>query len=424
MNILLTTVGSAGDIHPFVAIGRELLSRGHAVSMLANPYFASTITHSGIGFVPLGDEVNFQEMMRIPNAVHPRKGGITVLRELVFPNIKLFYERATEVMREIRPDVVVGHHIAVGTSWACERLGVPLATCVLAPAMWFNPLDKSVYAQGMPENPHRWFTQLSLWLARLQMRSQYDRPVNAIRRDLGLPPQKNRVFDDTTDVGLSLGMWSRHFRGPLPGDPASGVICGFPWHDHSPKLDLDGDLALRYLDECEQAGDPPIVFSLGTAVVHVAGGFYHAAAEACRKLGRRGLLLTNRPEYAPKPSELPPGVRAFAYAPFSKVMPRAACTVHHGGVGTTAQGLRSGKPTVIVPHAYDQFDHAARTKRLGVSGTVWATKANAASLQRVLGQVLGDSQIAVRAREMGRQVAAEDGAIVAADAVEKYVSKR
>src|SRR5438128_424345 len=120
MNVLLTTIGSAGDIHPFVALGRELCSRGHTVSMLANPYFASTITHAGIRFFPLGDEVDFPQMMRIPNAVHPRKGGITVLRELVFPNITLLYERATEVIREVKPDVVVGHHISVGISWACQ----------------------------------------------------------------------------------------------------------------------------------------------------------------------------------------------------------------------------------------------------------------------------------------------------------------
>lgn len=391
--------------------------------MLANPYFASTITHAGIRFYPLGDEVDFREMMQIPNAAHPRKGGITVLRELVFPNVKLMYERAADVIGEIKPDVVVAHHISVGVPWACERLGVPMATCVLAPAMWFNPLDKSVYAQGMPENPPAWVMRLGLWFAHVQMRRQYDKPINKIRHDLGLPPCKDMVFRDATHSELTLGMWSKHFRGPIQDDPAAGVICGFPWHDHSPKLDHDGDLALRFLDECEQANDPPIVFSLGTAVVHVAGGFYHAAAEACRKLGRRGLLLTNRPEYAPKPSELPPGVRAFSYAPFSKVMPRARCTVHHGGVGTTAQGLRSGKPTVIVPHAYDQFDHAARTKRLGVSGTVWATRATAAALEKTLRGVLDNPQTFARASELGKRIAAEDGAIVAAEAIEKFVHK-
>lgn len=392
--------------------------------MLANPYFASTVTQAGLGYRPLGDEVDFREMMRIPNAAHPRKGGITVLRELVFPNVKLMYDRATEVIRECAPDVVVAHHISVGVPWACERLGVPMATCVLAPAMWFNPLDKSVYAQGMPENPPKWVMRLGLWFAHLQMRRAYDRPINAIRRDLGLPPRRDMVFRDATHPELSLGMWSSHFRGPLPGDPPPGVICGFPWHDHSPRLDQDGDQALRYLDECEAANDPPIVFSLGTAVVHVAGDFYHAAARACRAMGRRGLLLTNRPEYAPRPSELPPGVRAFAYAPFSKVMPRAACSVHHGGIGTTAQGLRSGRPTVIVPHAYDQFDHAARTRRLGVSGTVWATRATAAALERSLRAVLENPETARRAAELGRRVAAEDGAAVAAGAIEAFGATR
>lgn len=420
MNFLLTTLGSAGDIHPFVAIGRELASRGHSVTLLVNPYFEQTILDAGLGFLPLGDEVDFKEMMAVPNAAHPHKGGITVLRELLLPHARDIVSHIERAIAQTRPDVVVAHHISIGAPWVCERLGVPLATCVLAPALWFNAFDKCVYAPGVPENPPRWLMQGGLWFARFKMRWQYDRPVNRIRRELGYPPKRDMLFADATEGGLVLGMWSPHFRDALPRDPVSGIICGFPWHDDSPRLGTDASDVFQFLDECERANDPPLLFSLGTAIVHVAGDFYMNAARACRALDRRGILLTNRPEYAPKPSDLPAGVRAFNYAPFSKVMPRCAAVIHHGGIGTTAQGLRSGRPTLIVPHAYDQFDNAARAKRLGVSRTLWATRATADSLTSELRALLNDTGARSRAHDLGALIRAENGAHRAADALTAY----
>ena len=177
----------------------------------------------------------------------------------------------------------------------------------------------------------------------------------------------------------------------MPGDPAHGVICGFPWHDRS----AGQETPVAPLNEFLDAGPPPIVFSLGTAAVHTAGRFYSDAAEACGMLGRRGLLLVGRPEYAPP--RLPDGVRPFTYAPFSQVLPRAAAVVHHGGIGTTAQALRSGHPTVVCPLSHDQFDNAARVSRLGVSATVKHSAVSARRLALELSKVLDDPATARRA---------------------------
>ncbi len=423
MKILLTTLGSAGDIHPFVAIGRELAARGHAVTCLVNPHFEPTIRAAALGFLPLGDEFDFKQKMNVPNAAHHRKGSMTVLRELLIADAPTIISYTQEALAHMKPDLVVAHHISIGVPWLCERAGIPLATCVLAPAMWFNDRDKSVFVQGAPENPPRWMMKTGMWLARRQMRWQYDRPVNAIRREYGFSPARDMLFADATQSQLVLGMWSPHFRGPIQGDPPAGLICGFPWHDDSPRLATDALDVLRFLDECDAANDPPLLYSLGTAIVHVAGDFYRHAAHACRTLGRRGILLTNRPEYAPKPSELPPGVRAFNYAPFSQVMPRCAASIHHGGIGTTAQGLRSGRPTLIVPHAYDQFDNAARAKRLGVSQTLWATRVTPERLTTRLRQVLDDTNARSLASRMGPLIQSEDGASRAADAILSFPAR-
>jgi UDP:flavonoid glycosyltransferase YjiC (YdhE family) len=167
-------------------------------------------------------------------------------------------------------------------------------------------------------------------------------------------------------------------------------------------------------------GVPPILFTLGTAAVHVAGDFFHHAAEACRILNRRGLLLIG-PERQPPPN-MPHGTQAFPYIPFSSVMPRCALNVHHGGIGSTAQALRAGKPTLVIPHAHDQFDNAARLQRLGLSETLPRARVNARRLAHAIAALLENHDAAARAQRVADAVALEHGALRAAQEVERFIS--
>lgn len=423
MRVLIATVGSSGDINPFIAVGRALAARGHEVRMLVNPYFESAVVQAGLGMEPLGEEIDFRILAQLPNAVHPTRGSLVILRELVFPHVKTIYHRTDELLTSFRPDVVFSHHICTGTSWACAQRGVPWATGVLSPAMWFNPRDPARYHPWAPENPSERFSRFGLWLGKLIMRWQFDRPLNATRRELGLAPARDMVFSEAAAGNAAIGLWSAAIRGPLLGDPDNARICGFAWHDRFARFEHALPQIEEFLGECERAGEPPIVFTLGTAVVHASAPFYVQAARAAKKLGRRAILLTNRPEYAPPPAELGPGIRAFDYAPYSSLFPRAACIVHHCGVGTTAQAWRSGRPTVCVPHAYDQFDNALRAKRLGCSVTVNATRATAARLERALREVLENPAYAARAAEIGDTLRHEDGAAAAAVELERVAGK-
>src|SRR5262249_6681351 len=147
--------------------------------------------------------------------------------------------------------------------------------------------------------------------------------------------------------------------GPRQPDwPANVWLTQFPlWDEDSiykPQPEVEAFL---------RAGEATIVFTPGSSNAQ-AVTFFQAAVEACRSLGRRGMLLSRFPEQVPP--DLPEGVRYFAYAPLSRVRSRAAALVHPGGMGTTAQVLRAGIPQLLMPLAYDQPDNAARLKRLGV----------------------------------------------------------
>jgi rhamnosyltransferase subunit B len=117
----------------------------------------------------------------------------------------------------------------------------------------------------------------------------------------------------------------------------------------------------------------------------------------------------------------PDGVAAFEYAPYSEVLPRACVIVHHGGVGTTGQALRAGRPVLIVPHAHDQFDNAVRVARLGRGRVLPRPRYNTKTAVHELRNLLDDQSYAECATEVGKTVSQERGASVAADEIEKVL---
>jgi UDP:flavonoid glycosyltransferase YjiC (YdhE family) len=135
-------------------------------------------------------------------------------------------------------------------------------------------------------------------------------------------------------------------------------------------------------------------------------------------VGARALLLVGHKNFRP-PAPLPEGVAAFEYAPFGELLPRAAAVVHHGGVGSTGQGLRAGRPQLVVPFSHDQFDNAERAARLGAARVLPRPKYNARSAARELGELLSAEGYRTRAAEVGEVVRGEDGANAACDLIER-----
>lgn len=417
MRVLITSVGSHGDVNPYIAVARELQRRGHEVLFLCNEYFRSLAEEARLPFAPIGEPFDLTTLRDHPDVMHHMRGGEVVFRELIIPFIRDSHACLRSVLRDFSPDVVVHHHICMGVPWVCERAGVLCVAGVLAPMMWMTRGDPLVLSPLMSANAPRWLSTITGGVVRWVARCRIDGWINPIRRELGLAPVRDSFAIASRGGTATLGLWSPVLRAAHPNDPPHAHICGFPLYDRHQAQEHAPDEIERFL----QDGEPPILFSLGTAAVHVAGSFYEIAAETCRRMGRRGMLLVGRaPHVAPR--DLPSGVGVFSYAPFSSVMPRVAASVHHGGIGTTAQGMHAGKPVVVVPHAHDQFDNAARLKRLLISQTVPATRLSPSRLERVLRRVLDDPGYARRAGEVSRRMAGEDGGIAAAKVIERVVA--
>ncbi len=424
MRVLLTSIGSSGDINPFIALGLELKSRGHEPVLLVNPYFKETIECAGLVFEPLGEYMSAADFARdMPAAFGRVLGPLLIFRRLFVP----FVTEAVETIRRAailhRSELLVGHHISLGLPWVAQELSLPWATCVLSPATLLSLHDPSQMPIGADlQRMPMWYRRFAHWSHRTTMRLLIEGPLRRQRRARGLPPCGDIFWGEMLSGDAVLGLWSPLLRPPASDDPQRMTVCGFSWFDRQSQYAehgrrLDSAIA-KFIDE----GEPPVIFTLGSVLSHVCAREFAAAAQACRILGCRGLLVTGRAESAPPRSSLPPGVMCVDYAPYGELLHRGAAIVHHGGVGTTAQGLRSGRPTVIMPFAHDQFDNAARAQRLGVSATMPLGNRSAKRLAKTIQAVLDDSQISRRAAEVGAAVAREDGVARAAEALERIVS--
>jgi UDP:flavonoid glycosyltransferase YjiC (YdhE family) len=242
------------------------------------------------------------------------------------------------------------------------------------------------------------------------------RPVYELRAELGMPRGEQPILNGQHSPTKVLALFSKLLAQPQPDWPANSVITGFPFYD---RRDFFGETQMpNGLMEFLDHGPAPIIFTLGSSAFWVARDFYRDSIDAARALERRALLLIGHTRNMP-PSPLPEGVAAFEYAPYSEVLPRACAVVHQGGVGTTGQGMRSGQPVLIVPHAHDQFDNAARVERLGCGRALARPRYNVESATRELRLLLEDPKYSEAALKVGEVVRQEDGARVAADEIEK-----
>jgi rhamnosyltransferase subunit B len=424
--IVLSTFGSFGDVHPYVALALELKARGHRPVLATTELYREKTDALGLELHPVrpddlptyDEPERSSEMLR--KMLDPRTGTEEVIGRLVMPYLRAAYEDLSAVARSA--DLLVTHPLPFVGPVVAEKFGVPWASSVLAPGSFLSAYDPPV----PPQAPwlhgllsfHPVFMRVLMAGARLKMRGIRD-AVNSLRADEGLRPGGDPFVEAQHSPRLVLALFSRVMAEPQPDWPRNTHVTGFPFYD---RRDYRGERqSPPGLREFLDAGPPPVVFTLGSAAFWAADDFYTESVAAARALGRRALLLIGHELNRPA-GGLPEGVAAFEYAPFSELLPRAAATVHHGGVGTTGQALASGRPQLVVPFSHDQFDNGARAARLGAARLLPRAKYNAASAARELKLLLDRPAHAERAAEVGRIVQNERGTQAACDLIEKVLS--
>lgn len=395
MYVLLLPVGSAGDVHPFIGLGAALRRRGHDVTVAANAYFENLVRRTGLDFAELGTLEEYDAITSNPDLWHPRKGARAVLEWGGLNLFKPMYELVTDLHRP-GETVVVCAGLAMGARIAQEKLGFPMTTAHIAPYAFWSEHRPPVTPGG---------TDLS-WLPRPVLRAIYRGAIawidlicaertNRFRRSVGLPPIKRIFAEWWLSPQRVIGLFPDWFADYQPDWPPQVRLTGFPQYDENDVEPPTKELS-AFLDD----GTPPIVFTPGSSMRH-GEDFFTSAIEACRRLGRRGILLTRYPEQLP--DSLPSFVRHFDFAPFSRLLPRAAALVHHGGIGSVGQALAAGIPQLIMPMGFDQPDNASRLIALGVADMIPRRAFRARLVAKKLSRLLGDPQVALKCRALARR---------------------
>jgi UDP:flavonoid glycosyltransferase YjiC (YdhE family) len=417
LRVVLSNIGTSGDINPLTAIALELKQRGHAPVMALPNVYRPKIEPLGLEFHALRPDIDPGNTKLIEMIYDVKKGTETGLREFLYPVLRQTYDDLLDAAtKPQRADLLVLGELNYAGPIVAEVTGIPWASYVLAPFSFFSAYDPPVLppyprlaradkAPGMGLAMRR--------LARFVTR-KWPEPVYELRRELGLPMGKNPIFDAKHSPDLVLALFSRVLGAEQKDWPEKTLITGFCFYDSDA-----GNAALpAQLEKFLDAGEPPIVFTLGSAAVLAAGDFYEQSSRAAIRLGVRAVLLIGNDQRNLPHTPLPESICVAKYAPYSGLFPRAALVVHQGGVGTTAQCLRAGRPMLIMPYSHDQPDNARRMRRMGVARVIQRAHYVPWRVTRKLRAMLAEPEFELQARNAAEEVAHENGVKTACDALE------
>jgi UDP:flavonoid glycosyltransferase YjiC (YdhE family) len=402
--MILVTTGTDGDVFPFIGLGAALVARGHRVTLATSANYEGLAAAHGCEFRALISEEENQDLIAHPDFWHPIKTALVSLKW----GVGLF-EREYAVLAELArgQDCLIVSHVAVlAARMVQEKLGRPMANLLLQPWVIPSVFEPPVMPAGLtlPRWAPRPLGRLYFRLISAAGDLFVARHLNVVRANLGLKPVRH-MLQWWLSPDLVIGLFPACFAPPQPDWPPQVRLAGFSRFDGQKGALLPPEV----LDYC-RAGEPPVVFTFGTGMMHSAH-LFRASVEACQLAGLRGLLLTR---YADQlPAELPPCVRHFPFAPFRQLFPHCAAVVHHGGVGTTARAFAAGIPQLILPLALDQHDNASRVERLGAGVWLRRRQRRGSDMARALRRLL-TSEVKAHCRAFAAQAENEDGLEVAA----------
>ncbi|HEY5102221.1 MAG TPA: nucleotide disphospho-sugar-binding domain-containing protein [Steroidobacteraceae bacterium] len=414
---MLPTLGSAGDVHPMIALGIALRRRAHRVTIITSAYFQPVIEKQGLEFLPAGTMNDFEAAIADPDLWHPRRGFAVVARRAMVPAIEPIF-RLIETHADDNT-VVAASGICLGARVAQEKLGVPTASVHLQPS-----IIRSLVDQGMMGN-FRISASQPLWFKRAFFRlldwavidRELKRPLNEFRATLGLAPVERLFRSWVHSPQCVIGFFPNWFAAAQPDWPPHTHLVGFPLWDGDEENARLSSQARRFLKE----GEPPVIFTPGSAAASMQR-FFQESVEAACKLGLRAMLVTNFPGQLPR--TLPSNIEPCGYLPFSQVLPRAKLLVYHGGIGTLAQTIKAGIPHLVVPNSHDQFDNAWRIEQLGLGRTIGQPRYRAADAASLIQAILKDDGLRRRCHEYAVRIDSNAAVTRACELIEGLASAR
>jgi UDP:flavonoid glycosyltransferase YjiC (YdhE family) len=401
--VLICCGGSLGELHPFLSLGRSLAKRGVEVHVACDEQFRRYVPLFGLGWLGLDFSVatrgagHAEQVSRI----FSRRGNRIVLTR--------FDARTAQQMEAIRrgletiggADLILGSWLTPAAAIVAERDGIPWVHAHIYPFSVMHPADLPI----LPESPHG-----RTAFPKARYVSYFNRQFAhtlALRRELGLPALPATPAEASAAACLELALFPEWLmRAPAAELDRPVLFAGFPEPIRFPAT--LGPRILNFLSD----GSPPILVTLGSALPAASAARHAAVVAAARSLGRRVVIVN--PTVAADVFEA--DVVTLRFASPVALLPHCAASVNHAGINSVAEAMRFGRPMLAIPHAFDQFDNAARVERLGVGRAVHAGETSEAGLASALSELLGDAAVTTASAAVAARVAADDGT-AAADAI-------
>ena len=405
LRLTIFTAGSRGDIQPCLVLGLGLKRAGFEVLVAAPQNFAGLISEYGLTFHPLRGDIQKilagetgQKFVETGNS-NPLQ-SILAMRTMLEPIIMPMMEDVLQACQQSDALITPAVFAPFGTTFA-EICGIPLINVEPTPMLPTGEFP----APGWPiqKGLGRWANLISGY-GMLNIIWQWYRPfVNEFRRRFHLRPLTGKdVYKALTTFPL-LGAYSQ-FVIPRPRDwPSNVYITGYWFQDTSsiwkPSYELEAFLA---------KGEPPVYIGFGSMAGRNPKHFADIAAQALEKSGRRGILATGWGGL--NVTEVPETIHVIESAPHDWLFPRMAAIVHHGGAGTTAEGMRAGVPAVIVPFVVDQHFWGKRVWENGAGPEpIPAKNLTATQLANKINTAIKDVEMKQKAVTIGNAIRTEDG---------------
>jgi rhamnosyltransferase subunit B len=432
MRIVFSTFGSLGDLHPMLALAIELRARGHDIVINTLEVYREKIELLGFEFYPLRPNLDPEKDRNLAREMMDAETGTErLLREILLPNVREMYEDLMQAIENA--DLLISGEVVFAAKSAVEKTRIKWITTTLAPGSFISAYDTFVPPNAEWLKHFRFlgagFHKMIFNFAR-RVVVKWLEPYRKFRREIGLSENHNPIFDEKYSDLLNLALFSKVLGKPQPDWHQPTLQTGFCFYDGQADMGKMPEGLTEFLEN----GEPPIVFTLGSAAVLDARNFFEESARAAKMLNSRAVLLYGVFNEIPKTDgsaewraetgrNIKSKIAAFDYAPYSLVFPRAACVVHQGGIGTTAQVLRAGVPALIMPYSHDQPDNAARCERISAAKTISRKKYTAENAARKLREILADSDFKANAKEVAKIIQNENGTQIACAAIEEILRK-
>ncbi|MCA9882105.1 MAG: glycosyltransferase family 1 protein [Anaerolineae bacterium] len=412
MNILIVTLGSRGDVQPFLALGCGLQAVGHNVTVATSSSFESFITELGLkygymdnGLIDLMETSEGRDAMENTNSVI---GWIKTTKNLASEGMrinKLHMKEAWAVAQQAQPDIIIYHPKATAGTHIAEKLGIPPMMVglqpILIPTTELPPIGIPPWELG------GWYNKLSYKMIHMGYASLRGM-INTFRKEtlgLGKFPNASGVLKTATGDMIPLMHAFSKYVLPRPNDwPDSATVTGY-WfldqnsQDWQPPADLQA-----FLD----AGEPPVYVGFGSMAGRDPQRLTGVIVDALKLAKVRGIIATGWGGLSAE--DLPDTIFKIDQAPHDWLFQRVAAVVHHGGAGTTAAGLRAGKPTVICSFFGDQPFWGEQVHRLGVGPKhIPQKKVTGERLAEAITEVTTNTSMRQKAEALGEKIRGEDG---------------